>query len=136
MFVLRVVSDDLHQHCNYYNFFISYTSLFFYPGIILHSYPGSSTSCWLFQVLKETRVLEAMLAPKREKLHTADDYVNIELLNLLHFVSWYSDFLQQLQIQMYIPTDPFTIFEPQNPSIDVSERHKARRSTDFEALKL
>ena len=33
-----------------------------------------------------------------------------------------------------VPTDPFTILELPNPSHDVSELHKIRRSTDFEAL--
>ena len=35
-----------------------------------------------------------------------------------------------------IPTDPFTIFKPENPSIDDSELNKVHRPTDFEALKL
>ena len=30
-------------------------------------------------------------------------------------------------------TDPFTILEPQNPLINISELRKARPSTDFEA---
>ena len=34
------------------------------------------------------------------------------------------------------PTNSFTILELQNPSYDVSERHKIRRSPDHEALKL
>ena len=34
------------------------------------------------------------------------------------------------------PTDPFTILEPQNPSIDVSELHNISRSKDFMATKL
>ena len=34
------------------------------------------------------------------------------------------------------PTNPFTILELQNPSPDVSELHKIRRSPDREALKL
>ena len=34
------------------------------------------------------------------------------------------------------PTSPFTTLKLQNPSHDVSELHKVRRSTDFEALKL
>ena len=35
-----------------------------------------------------------------------------------------------------IPTDPFTISKPQNPSIDVTLLHKIRRSTDLESLEL
>ena len=34
------------------------------------------------------------------------------------------------------PTKHFSIPEPKNPPIDVSEQRKIRRSTDFEALKL
>ena len=34
------------------------------------------------------------------------------------------------------PTDPFTILEHKNPSIDIFELNKARLSSDFEALKL
>ena len=37
---------------------------------------------------------------------------------------------------IYFPTDPFTIFELQNPSHKVPELHEIRRSPDFEALKL
>ena len=36
----------------------------------------------------------------------------------------------------HIPTEYFTVSEPQNPSLAVSERLKIRRSTDFQALKI
>ena len=36
----------------------------------------------------------------------------------------------------FIPTDPFTTLEPQNPSHDVPEPHQIRRSPGLEALKL
>ena len=34
------------------------------------------------------------------------------------------------------PTEPLTLLEPQNPSIDVSELNKFRRSVEFDAIKL
>ena len=37
---------------------------------------------------------------------------------------------------LYIPTYPFTILEPQNPSHDAPELHKIRQSPDLEALKV
>ena len=43
----------------------------------------------------------------------------------------------QLAKTLYVhPTDPFTILELHNPSYDVPEQHKIRRSPDFEAVKL
>ena len=44
--------------------------------------------------------------------------------------------IKKCLVTLGYPTNPFTILELQNPSHDIPELHKIRRSPDREALKL
>ena len=58
---------------------------------------------------------------------------DLESFEILFFVP-ISNRINQSEIKY--PTDPFTILELQDSSIDISKLHKGRLSPDYEALKL
>ena len=74
-----------------------------------------------------------------------EDLGSKPLLKLVHVSRFRDEFKERRRRKLfflsdgaspYRPTDPFTILESRNPSHDVSELHKIRKSPDLEALKL